>query len=1128
MLRPIALIALGLATASQAQEKPQKLLPLQRLTVGPNDNFQGAVDEKETILFYTRSENLSSQIMRLDLKTGIAAAVTPFDADAKSPALSPDGKNLAINYFKKDAKGDICLVRGDDVDCISKRNVADHSPVWIGPEKLAYLSSDDLGVVSQLKIYDLGSKKTEELFKGELYSPDLSPDGRTLVYKGKKNELVLFDLQSRKASRSILVDLPGITGPARFSADGKFLYIAQYMQDTNRDLLIDGRDASAIFRYDLSIADSRPPVQITSLAQNCSYPYPAKNALYMTCAFEGALDVYRGPLAGTVPTEWTVDDLKEAHQVARSYFDRVLFLNQLYTRFNTMSEIEFQDRSFQNFLYAGEYLPAAYYLERRLEKGNGEKNKLSSLLILMNSFARWEVMPEKRNLGAFAQFIAQQKQDLAKLGKGPDQQLVQAYLDFFSSQTDKALANASSLSAKDEVELFLQANLVRLVLQQKSPERYRQFLADKVLNRTGETEENRLFYLSLWLQELPEGKDPGSAISALKPKVAGSMLELLDNEIDLYKLTQSTTKDAERENYRSIVARVKRLKDQYYSMRLLFNRSIIVLYQSKRTRNMADIVSLWLSYLKRDSKEHPFAIEAMRQNSLDLAYQFMHSQGKDKAFAGGAFFDSIRSSDDLESHFQYALLNFGKWDELRSNYKQMVQQGLIRAESLEFVETVRKILAKPEAASKDDLAEAAEKVKAIRDDHVGAGEKYLFLGYLYQRQIEAKGFKVDRELVEKAHRAYLFAIDAALNNDRIQASALQNLGLLHLKVRNASLAAEFFSKRDDIPYDSAEEQVAVLWLKAKALYLSYRFVEAAAAMEEALKLKPSPIAAFEEKAAFYSWNAGQYAKALTHYEARLAADPNAGPATFLGYGYALRKAGKEADAAAQFKKVVSLSPGKDIKKADAPSLIVQPVKLRFIALGLIAQSESLPGGERLAALRDRIALFPALLDDPKTLHFDAETLQSQRIKELQDQAFLELKEGKRAEAEKTLGKSIEFTEEFAGKSGYLNNTAMTALKNGWIFAQGNKLSTQSWAAKAKTIQEGVDKEFADQKTFTALVTKKWAEFKLIQFAYGSPGKDYAAESKGLFQNSALQALEKDKPDLYLALGRYRDAVQKAL
>ncbi len=126
------MLLLGFSVVGRAQEKEQTLMPLKRMTVGPFDNYQATVDEAGTFLYYTRSENLSSKIMRLDLKTGLSESVTANDADAKTPALSPDGKILALNYFKNDAKGDICLLRDKSIDCITKKGVVAHSPVWIG------------------------------------------------------------------------------------------------------------------------------------------------------------------------------------------------------------------------------------------------------------------------------------------------------------------------------------------------------------------------------------------------------------------------------------------------------------------------------------------------------------------------------------------------------------------------------------------------------------------------------------------------------------------------------------------------------------------------------------------------------------------------------------------------------------------------------------------------------------------------------------------------------------------------------------------------------------------------------------------------------------------------------------
>lgn len=1102
---------LGLAIELHAEDKAQALLPLKRMTVGPYDNFQATVDEGEAFLYYTRSENLSSQIMRLDLKTGLNQSITPIDADAKTPALSPDGKVLAINYFKNDAKGDICLLREKAIECITKKGVVDHSPVWLGNDRLAYISSDDSGRLSQLQVYSLGKKSTETIFKGELYAPDLSPDGKTLVFKGKKNELVLYDVGGRKIFRTLLVDLPGLTGPSRFSADGRYLYFAQYMLDSNRDLVIDGRDAAAIYRYDVSQTGDVKPIQITSLDQNCSFPYPSKQYLYMTCAFEGALDIYRGPLNGTVPTSWTAEDLEEGHRVARSYSDRILFLNHSHARLFKLTDAEYEERLMQNFVFAGEFQPAGYYVQTLLARGPGHED-LKAWQILFNSYARWEVLPQKKNLGAFAEFIRDQRKLLAKLPKSQASALTEAYLDYFANQFDGAQAKMQKLQFSDELGLYLQTRLAKMSLKEKYPK----FLETRVLQVEG-SEENRLYFLSLWLSELPS-TDPSQAIAVLKAKVKEPATDMLDNEMDLYKLVQSKEKKDVLANYRSIVNRVKKLKDDYFAMRLLFNRSIVVLYQNKRSRDMADIVSLWLSYLKRDSKEYPYAVEAMRQNSLDLAYQFYHAAGPEKNFAIGAFYDSIRISDDLESHYQHSLLNFDKWPELIKNYDTMIAQGLIKPESKAFIETLRKIVKPATPPEAKDYEEAAQAIERIEDSHLGIGVKYLFLGYLYQKQLDfsIKGFEYDSNLAEKAHKAYLFAIDGALQNDRVQASALQNLGVLHLKIRNYTLASEFLTQRGNIAYFSNDEQLAVLWLKAKAMYLSYRSLDAFQTMKIALGLNPpaEALPAFHEKAAFYAWNAGENLEAEKLF--KKLPPQTITPSVRLGYAHALIAQKKGVEAEAQLAGLLqSISPKAKIEAADAPDLKIQPLKLRFIALGLLVQAFGVDLNKKVKALEERLALYPTIIDNAKSLHFQAETLSDQKVKEWQDMAQLYLQNGQKDKAMKALNNSLDEASKHGEDFGYLNSTVISALKNTWLRSSVLPASK----AKSHTLVQKLDKEFNDQKEFTPLVTQKWAELKLIQAAFLDG--EYEKASAELFKTKALESLKKDKPELFQNLSRYR-------
>ncbi|RZA10543.1 MAG: hypothetical protein EOP10_34605, partial [Proteobacteria bacterium] len=339
------------------------------------------------------------------------------------------------------------------------------------------------------------------------------------------------------------------------------------------------------------------------------------------------------------------------------------------------------------------------------------------------------------------------------------------------------------------------------------------------------------------------------------------MSDLLQNEITLYKITQIDDELKNRENKRAVVDLVEKYKENYFALRLLINRSIVVLYQGKRSKDMGDIVSLWISYLNRKSKEYPYAMEAMRQNFVDLAYQFMHApKVEDRPFAIGAFNDSLRTSDDLESHFQYVTMNYAAWNQFINQYRTMVSQGTIAKESWTFIHVVRDIMMAKKPLEADDYEEAAKKIEGISDTHLGVGMKYLLLGYIYHKQLQLtyEGFKYDKSLAEKTHKAYLFAIDGAIHNDRIQATALQNLGLLHLELRNFTLAAEFYQQRSTFGYAAVDEEFSLGWLKAKAMYLSNRSLDAYTALNSLLAKNPTDKVPFQEKAAFYAWNAGKY------------------------------------------------------------------------------------------------------------------------------------------------------------------------------------------------------------------------------------------------------------------------------
>lgn len=1136
-VRRIASLLLLVSITAPAQEKPQQLIPLKRITVGPYDNYQGSIDEAQQVLYYTRSQNLSSQIFRLDMKTGLSSVVTEQDADAKAPVISPDGKTLAFQYFKQDAKGDICIQKDEDLRCLTKPGLVEHSPFWVDANRLAYMASNDAGTSHKLMVYDLSKNKATQLLEGTLHHPQLAPNGETLVVRGRGNELVFYDFRTQKKLRSWVMDLPGVTGPAGFSADSRYLYFAQYMVDSNRDLQLDGRDAAAIYRIDTQAKGRAEPEQLTSLQQNCSYPVPTPSQLFMTCAFEGALDIYASPLEGTVPKEWTQEDLWEAHMTARSYSDRILFLNHLYGRFQALNAVDHDERNLANFIFLGEFLPAGFYAQRLAQTkayAASDRAKLEGLLL--ETYARWEVLPQKENLGAFARFLEQQGPRIKPYERDALAQVVRAYFDYFAKDEKVARAKLKTVVSEDPRVLFWASRLERLMFRAQDTTTYRQALEPRILSKAL-SQETRLYYLSLWLEELPKGGDPTAALEALAKRLEGVsyLQELVQNEIALHRLVRASDKKEQIASYQKIVERIQRIEKDYYSMRLLFNRSLIVFASANKTQDMADIVTLWVSYLKKDSKEFPFVIEAMRRNSLDVAYRLYNGKAEDKPYAAGGFYSNLRSSDDLESHFQYTLTQMEPeaWKRLEAAYGTMVKDKMIRPSSFDFVQTVQKIMVQPDAISSQELAEAAKTIDGLPDSYVGLGTKYLFLGYLYQKRmlLEGKPFGYDRDLADLAHRSYLFAIDAAYGNDRIVGSALQNLGLLHDALRNSSLAAEFFTKRRELPFKDTANELATLWLTARALYRSYRFPEALAAIEQALAKRPEPRAPFLEKAAFYAWNAQVFEKAVTFYQEYLAqSEGKVRGGIYMAYGYALSRKGAISEAEKALLTAIETSKTEPKPKVEGASLVYQPEKVRFIAYGLLSKLD-VPVAKRIAYLQERLALFPSMQSQAKIMHFTPETLSAQEVKEMQDLAYLLRDTKNAAAAVQQLERSLQQSQKHGEEYGWLSHTVMMAAKNAMIAARELDQAAAAIDDELKAILAAITQEYTEQDTPTALVTQKWGELRIVAAAHATRTQGAAAfqaATDALLREEVFANLQKEQPKHFEALLAYQRGWSKAL
>ena len=110
--------------------RTNRILPLEKVTVGPTDNYQAVIDTNKDAIYYTRHQNLLSNLVKQDLKTGISSYLLAKDYDSKDPALAPDASQLALTLFRFDALGDVCLIplATGKVNCLTKSGSREWQP----------------------------------------------------------------------------------------------------------------------------------------------------------------------------------------------------------------------------------------------------------------------------------------------------------------------------------------------------------------------------------------------------------------------------------------------------------------------------------------------------------------------------------------------------------------------------------------------------------------------------------------------------------------------------------------------------------------------------------------------------------------------------------------------------------------------------------------------------------------------------------------------------------------------------------------------------------------------------------------------------------------------------------------
>lgn len=1137
------------------QEIPRKI------TIGPYDNYQGEV--RENHLYFTRLVNLTTRIYRNDLISEESRPLLDFTGDAKDPSPSPDGKKIAFTYFKHNANGDICIffIEKNSVKCFKSSDNRDEYSFWIDDQKIGFIRTNILDSYSTLMERSLDSNRLKSLVEGTITSPSFSKATNSIAYNDidpKSNRRVFHLLNIASNTKKIIdLDLPGFPGFSKFSENGRFLYFSYYLNDTNNDQIIDGSDHSVIFRVDLKKVKNSLrtiPEQLTSVETNCNFPFPKKDRLYITCAFEGSLDIYSIPKTGVIPTSWDKKNLWNAHRAARTNEERLLLLNVLLYKYPTEKKLSnIYERIVSNHLEIDELAAALFYVEK-LIIGASTANKKNYYKILRGYFQLREAKKEEKSDQLSVKFLAKSRNVKFQLsqikGHREFKRVIYSWIYYFQNNTNQAKNSLEKFkfTGKDlsPVTKYLAIQLAEKLFSGKK----NNYLANAYVSLLSDSKlglEANIYYGYQFLVFVENTiKDIGkrivylSQIKTYLPKNS-KVINLIEAEKLALEIANLKVLKDENEAYQKLKKLVFEVKGDFYLRKAIFIRAINILSEYDKVDLSSKVSSDWLRYTDLMDLELENAGNQYTYLVFDKAYQKLSE--KSYVRASSLFYSIIRHSNDLEGHFGYLSTNVrrkGQQKEIEETYEFLKKDPKYES-SYPFYLSVHKLLAVELEGNKylSVLEEVVEALEPLPLERNNPAIKFLLLGYCYSEMMlgTKEGLNYDKKMYGLAHKNFILAVDLGRDNFRIMASALTNLGNLHFNVGNYSLSSEYYKKRMDLPFLSLRNQIVVRSHFARSLYYAHLFDLAAenivknidAIKGTSLESKFLPI--MLEKAGFYNLYAKNYSKSVQYYDLfeknKDVSQENKAKA-YLAKGYSLMKLESLAEASSILNRSVKLFS--QIKKREGNQqnpLGLKPKKQINIALGLLAKSSNQPN-KKIEYLKKRISISKEMEDSAKEYSSTKSRIQTEVIKDYLKVALIYNEMNKASERELYFSKMIQSASKWASSEGYLQATSYNSLTNFMSFYIGTKVKPpQNSLPFIKNILEGMDKRFIEEKKPTPLFTFRKIKLKLIAAGFNNK-KNFHQVGQNLLGSQELKPLKKNNPELYVILQHTFSGIKKTL
>lgn len=1109
-------------TSTPQGQKPRgtrtALIALEKVTVGPDDSYQNHLHPDQSKLVFTQKSNMAPHVFILDLKSGKQTPLTKFSADAQEARFSPDGTRILYVSYAQSANGQICvtLIHDDSpAPCYTYSLNPIRTPFWISNSKIGYLVQTN-GQEAKVIMLDLQTKNEEVLLQGRIWAPSSSADGKILVYSRVfeddwKRHLVVYNLEKKIETR-VNLDLPGFPG---FAAAGNgYLYFSHYLNDTNGDLLIDANDNSLIFRLPLKSIDSQKailPEQLTALDTHCNYPDPQSSGLFVSCAFEGAVNIYRLPLTGVIPADWNQATLENAHQTSRSYDERLLLLNALRVRSKSIDQTSTLEKVVSNHFFNQEFSAALYYIAQLTSQAKLAQTKPTeaSFYKLLEIYAKGYQLEQLYREQELSRTFQQKLTDLIAQTDLKDHKqhrlsgIVKAHLYFLQGAKDQALRQLDSVvltTLEDSFSLYIYSQLAESLFDSSKKTDSLAALYLKLTRSKFLSHESQVYYLFQYLstihragQKIPERIHP---IENAKSMVPSELMPLIEAEVLALKICQSQNKDEKRNYFNQMGKIIENTRNDYFLRKALYIRSILTFLEFDEYLHSQAIASNWLKFTDPKDTEFTHARNQYLFSELDRAYY--HFSKSNFSVSAGHFYGALSLVDDLEAHtgFIVSRKRSNEIDLMNRAYNDLKKRAII-GENKFFVEAFLLLYDQP--AQNEPIDQA---ISLLNQMETNTAVRHLFLGYCYlnKLRLNQKGPALSSEFLTKAHHHLNVSYDLALDNDRLRASILNNLSLTHLFAKNYALSAQYFERRWQIPFEDLEEKRSLAWYFAKALYYtdlplkSVEILSSVPANGETASLGANSTSwAWTERLAFYSWYGGKYSEAKRYYDLLLKQAPSLTPANwskiYLSYGAVLFRLDQKKEALSFFRKSLAITD--DPKNFSSHPL--NRYRIQLIALGLAARCEV--GSAAIGLLEQRAKTLSEvephldLLAIKKAGWYEAQLHNQLNLAELYLQnRFLD-------QASEALHRSLAHAV-LLGKENeeYLGRPLFEALQDYLLLAVAHPKKATSWE-RADDLFEKLESDFSKIKTFEPLIVFRYLKLALLRLGSQQSLKKVASPSE---------------------------------